>query len=171
MKTLSRAATFTISLIAGFIAVAIFSPSVIPVTSGPLSFPLKRALTGTVEVHYITWEMREGYPIARFEVVNGLDRPLTYGAFAENAPFPTVKVDGESLNFMHCGTGQQEFRIAPGGTAIFDVAGYYFDRVKPENRVTVGFYFRTTYLGEVRHFTTESFVFPADFLVEAARRR
>jgi hypothetical protein len=171
MKTIFKAAAFTMGLILGLLAVALFAPTAATIAAGPPAYAAQRpSFTGKVEVRYLSWEMREGYPIAKFEIVNGLGRSLTYAAHSENSPFPMVEVDGERLNFMHCGTGQRDFAIPAGRTVVFEVGGYYFDRVKPENRVNVGFYFRPGFMGEAGQFATDEFSLPADFLAAAARR-
>lgn len=171
MRTIFKTAAFTMGLMLGLLAVALIAPSAAKVGAGPAGYAAQEPhFSGKVEVRYLSWEMRDGYPIAKFEIVNGLNRSLTYGAHSENSPFPTVEVDGESLNYMHCGTGQRDFSIPAGRTAIFEVGGYYFDRVKPENRVNVGFYFRLGILGEAKQYATGEFMLPAGFLAAAHRR-
>lgn len=163
-----RILAFTAGIGLGLIGVALAASSDIG-TGG--SFP-DTPLSGTVEVRYVSWEFKEGFPVAKFAVANSLRSSITYGAFAKNNPFPTVRVNGEQLNFMNCGTGQQDFSVASGETAIFEVPAYYFrDRVRPEDSVTVGFWVRPGVFGKAAYFGTDSFAVPAELLAAAGTIR
>lgn len=179
MKWLGRFFVFGACLLAGIAATFVLqSAGRWTYSKSPELFAVDTASDQTptgLRITYEKWKRSEMGPSdkIRLTVYNGLYTPVAYQAHIPDAPSPSVRISGKDIDrIFTCGTGIKTYYILPGETVEFEVNSYYFTRTpRPNDDVTVGFWFKTFGSDKYELHFSEPFQISDDFRQVIVDRR